>query len=354
MEIDTKLKNNIIKKGQIVKKAFFLIEKAEDKIIFVIDDMGCPVGSITDGDLRRAMIKNISLDSSVENVMKKNPILVDIDLSINELKKAFIENKVLYLALVNKKGQLKKIESYRSLFQKKLIENNVLIMAGGKGKRLLPLTKDNPKPMLKIGGLPLLETTIRNIARLGFYNITISLNYKGSHIEKYFKDGSDYGVSITYIKEEKELGTAGALSIFHPSNNLPFIVMNGDILTTLNFKKIVNFHNLNNAFSTMTVRSIDFEIPYGVVKLKNTKNIKNIIEKPTFNYLINSGIYVFDNKVLNIIPKNKKFDIISLFEKLKKLRKKNIIYMNTDYWIDIGQVKDYNKANFEFKNIFNN
>ena len=130
--------------------------------------------------------------------------------------------------------------------------------------------------------------------------------------------------------------------------------MNGDILTTLNFKKIVNFHNLNNAFSTMTVRSIDFEIPYGVVKLKNTKNIKNIIEKPTFNYLINSGIYVFDNKVLNIIPKNKKFDMISLFEKLKKLRKKNIIYMNTDYWIDIGQVKDYNKANFEFKNIFNN
>eukprot|EP01093_Parvamoeba_rugata_P012363 TRINITY_DN359_c0_g3_i1.p3 TRINITY_DN359_c0_g3~~TRINITY_DN359_c0_g3_i1.p3 ORF type:complete len:290 (+),score=23.32 TRINITY_DN359_c0_g3_i1:2032-2901(+) len=227
----------------------------------------------------------------------------------------------------------------------------VVIMAGGLGTRLRPLTQDTPKPMLPIGGRPLLESIIRNFIAQGYRKFFLSVNYKADVVEKHFADGSEFGADIRYLHEKKRLGTAGALSLLPERPDNPVIVMNGDLLTTVNFDHLLQFHNEHGAEATICGREYQQQVPYGVLKTEESY-LTGIIEKPFTKYLVNSGIYVVSPNSLNLVPKNSFFDMPQLFELLLEKKKKTAVFPIHEYWLDIGQFNDLEKAQNEFDNLF--
>jgi NDP-sugar pyrophosphorylase family protein len=223
-------------------------------------------------------------------------------------------------------------------------------MAGGEGMRLRPLTKNIPKPMLKVGNKPLLHTLVEKFKDSGYINIVMCVNYKSKVIKDYFGDGEKFGVKIEYIHEKTKMGTAGALSLFKKKPKEPFFVINGDLLTNLNFEKMLDFHYEHNSMATMCVREYNIDSPYGEVKLKN-ENIKSIEEKPKHKFFVNAGVYILDPKCIDLIPK-KFFDMPSLFKKMIENKNKTISFPLGEYWLDIGKINDYKKANLEFDFFF--
>ena len=224
-------------------------------------------------------------------------------------------------------------------------------MVGGLGTRLRPLTQDTPKPMLKVGNKPILQTIVERFAEYGFVNITMCVNFNASIIRDYFSDGKEFGVNIDYVLEEKRMGTAGALSLLKERPSEPFFVMNGDLLTNVNFEHIFNYHILNKATATMCVREYDYEVPYGVVKMNDNKIIE-IAEKPVQKFFVSAGIYMLSPEILDLIPKNEFYDMPALFEKLIKLSKNVISFPIREYWLDIGRMEEYQRANEEYKEVF--
>ena len=225
-------------------------------------------------------------------------------------------------------------------------------MAGGLGTRLRPLTEDIPKPLLKVGNKPILETIIKNFASHGFVDIVISINYKGDLIKNYFKDGSDLGVNITYVEENKRLGTAGALSLLADTPNEPFFVMNADLLTDVNFSHLMDYHCMGNSTGTMCVREYEYQIPYGVIQMENDC-ITEIVEKPINKFFVNAGIYVLSSKVFDYIPKDKFYDMPTLFNTLIKEKLKTLSFPIHEYWLDIGRMSDFEQAQSEYFRVFN-
>jgi len=224
-------------------------------------------------------------------------------------------------------------------------------MVGGLGTRLRPLTENTPKPMLKVGGKPILETIVKRFVDDGFTNITMCLGYKSNVIQDYFRDGGSFGANIDYIVEEERMGTAGALTLLEKRLDNPFFVMNGDLLTNINFEKMLDFHVEHNSKATMCVREYDIEVPYGVVNVAN-ENITSIIEKPIHSFFVNSGIYLLEPDCIDLIPDNKFYDMPTLFEELIAAKEKIISFPLQEYWLDIGRVADYEKANAEYHDIF--
>lgn len=249
----------------------------------------------------------------------------------------------------------KKVISYFEIddlidFNKLDKDNPVLIMAGGLGTRLLPLTENIPKPMLKVGNKPILETIISQFKNYGFKNIFISVNYKADIIENYFKDGKEFGVSIKYIKENRRLGTAGAIKLAEKYLKNPFFVINGDIITNVNFYNLLKYHSENSYKMTIGSRIYETQIPYGVLNIKNS-TVTSIDEKPISNYLVSGGVYVLNPELIKNIPENQYFDITQLIDVSISNNEKVGSYPITDYWMDIGKLDDYQKANNDVKNF---
>lgn len=225
-------------------------------------------------------------------------------------------------------------------------------MAGGLGTRLRPLTQDIPKPLLKVGNKPILETIIKNFANHGFVNITISLNYKGEMIKDYFGDGSNFGVNIDYVEENMRLGTAGALSLIENKPNEAFFVMNADLLTDVNFSHLLDFHSFSNSDATMCVREYEYQVPYGVIEVEES-NVTSIVEKPIQKFFVNAGIYVLSPKVFDYIPKNEFYDMPTLFNTFIEKEKRVISFPIHEYWLDIGRMSDFEQAQSEYFRVFN-
>ena len=225
--------------------------------------------------------------------------------------------------------------------------NWAVIMAGGKGVRLRPLTKYCPKPMVKVAGQPILERIILRFLDYGISNFYISINYLGKMIEDYFGDGKKFGCQIRYLKEKKYLHTGGSLSLLNEELSDPVIVMNGDLLTRINFTHLLQFHQKGKFSATIAVRPYSLEIPFGVVKSENNQ-LKSIKEKPNIPCLINAGIYVLNPEILSFIPKNKVFPLTNLFEKLLAKKKKIGVYQSKEDWIDVGQLDEFEKAEEDF------
>ena len=229
--------------------------------------------------------------------------------------------------------------------------NRVVLMVGGLGTRLRPLTQDTPKPMLKVGNKPILQTIVEKFAEYGFVNITMCVNFNASIIRDYFGDGKEFGVNIDYVLEQKRMGTAGALSLLKERPSEPFFVMNGDLLTNVNFEHILNYHTLNKATATMCVREYDYEVPYGVVKMNDNKIIE-IAEKPVQKFFVSAGIYMLSPEILDLIPQDEFYDMPTLFEKAIAQGKNVISFPIHEYWIDIGRLEEYQKANEEYAKVF--
>ena len=224
-------------------------------------------------------------------------------------------------------------------------------MVGGLGTRMQPLTESTPKPMLEVGNKPILQTIVEKFREYGYTDIVMCINYKSDVIKDFFGDGSKFGVEIEYVSEKNRMGTAGALSLFKGKMTEPFFVMNGDLLTNINFEHLHDFHISNNSIGTMCVRDYDIQVPFGVVSIKNTK-ILSIDEKPVEKFFVNAGIYMFNPEVMDYIPKDQFYDMPTLFTKLISKNKKIISFPIREYWIDVGRIEEYQKANIEYSKQF--
>lgn len=228
----------------------------------------------------------------------------------------------------------------------------VVIMAGGLGRRLRPLTDHTPKPMLPVGPKPVLQTIIENFAEQGFHNIYLCLNYKGEMIRRHFGDGAKLGVNITYIEEDRRLGTAGALSLLPDIPREPIVVMNGDLLTKVDFVRLLDFHNKQGFVATMAMREFSQQVPYGVLKIAEGYRIEALIEKPVERYYVNAGIYILDPETLQQVPDQKFYDMPTLFNRLLEQRRPVGSFPLRDYWVDIGRLEDLERASDEFTEMF--
>jgi len=343
-------KNILLSPTSTIKKALEIINQGSMRIALVVEDNKL-IGVISDPDIRRAMLKNISLEDNIESIYNTNPFKCYISETKEEIIAKAIEKNIYEIPIVDNKNNLVGFETLTHLLKPTTHQNKVVLMVGGLGTRLRPLTENTPKPMLKVGDKPILETIISNFKKYGFTDIILSVSYKSHVIEEYFEDGTKFGVQIEYIHEKKRMGTAGALSLIKEKLNEPFFVMNGDLLTNINFEHMMDYHISNNSYATMGVREYDFQVPYGVVNIDGI-HIKNIEEKPTHTFYVSGGIYILSPKILDLIPNERFYDMPTLFENIISKDLKSISFPIHEYWLDIGRVEEFEKANSEFTRYF--
>ena len=340
-----------LKQNATIKEALGIIDSGAMQIALVVDDNDKLIGTLTDGDIRRGILRGLDLDSSIETIVFKEPAVAKISSTKEEILKIALSKKLHQIPIVDDNGIVLDLKEIEELVEPKIKTNRVILMVGGLGTRLRPLTQDMPKPMLKVGNKPILQTIVEKFAEYGFVNITMCVNFNASIIRDYFGDGKEFGVNIDYVLEEKRMGTAGALSLLKERPSEPFFVMNGDLLTNVNFEHIFNYHTLNKATATMCVREYDYEVPYGVVKMNDNK-ITAIAEKPVQKFFVSAGIYMLSPEILDLIPQDEFYDMPTLFEKLIKLSKNVISFPIREYWLDIGRMEEYQRANEEYKEVF--
>ncbi|MCJ8161553.1 nucleotidyltransferase family protein [Acinetobacter zhairhuonensis] len=344
------VKKIVLNKRDTILKALELLDLYALRIVLVVDEDNHLLGSITDGDIRRGLLKGQDLHASVETIMHVTPYAIeDGELTNRQIFEIMREKR--YLALpVLKAGQLVNIITLEDLISRKRKENPVFIMAGGFGTRLRPLTDKCPKPMLPVGGKPLLETIVLSLKEQGFYKFYISTHYLPEIIEEHFGNGEKFDVQIQYVHENDPLGTGGALSLLPKEEiKLPFIVINGDVLTNMNFGKLIDFHEQNKSVATMCVREFQYQIPYGVVNSENNV-IQGMTEKPSYFFDINTGIYVISPELLAQV--NAEFiGMPTILEQQIALQQKITSYPLHEYWLDIGHMEDYNRAQRDIINL---
>ncbi|OLQ86151.1 alcohol dehydrogenase [Vibrio panuliri] len=339
-------KNVITKPNCTLRDALEIINSEALRVALVVDDDFVLKGVIADGDVRRALLRGIGLDDCVDVVMNRTPKTVAATTSKEEIIRIMNESDFLFMPIVDKDNVLVGLETLHSaLSTSPKYENPVFIMAGGFGTRLRPLTDSCPKPMLKIGDKPILETVIRSFIKAGFENFYISTHYMPEQIQSYFGDGSTLGVSITYVHEEHPLGTGGALGLLPKSlpKDLPLIMMNGDVLTKVDFQRLLDFHMDSEADATMCVREYEYQIPYGVINGEGSK-IVGMVEKPIQRFFVNAGIYVVSPRVIQSVPANYHIDMPTLLEEHMHSRDKIMMFPIHEYWLDIGRMDDFNRA----------
>ena len=331
------LKNNslIIQKDQKIFEAINRIVKSKMKILFVIDTKNKLLGSIASGDLRRSIKKKIDLNQKVEKIMNKRPKYF-----YRKVNKPSSIKDLICVPILNKKKQIIDFQYNQSITKDK--KNTVFLMAGGKGTRLLPLTKQTPKPLLKIKGTPIIEKIILNFRKQGFKNFVISINYLGNKIKKYLGKGDRLKVNIDYIEEKKYLGTAGSLSLINFKKNIfPIIVTNSDLISEIDHYNLINYHNKKKSDLTICGKNKIFKMPYGEILQKYDK-VDRIIEKPSIFHLVNAGVYVINKHILKNITKNKKLMMNEFITQQIKKNKKVFCYPIYENWVDIGNKIDFN------------
>lgn len=322
--------------------------------LLVVDDSGKLIGTVTDGDVRRAILNGLTTGAPVSSVMNPKPLVLNGDQLKNKkvvqeaveksihLIPIIDENHLLIDYILPKKDQVDPVRP-----------NKVVILAGGLGTRLRPLTNDCPKPLLKLNSKPILERIVESLKGQGFRHFFFAVNYKAKMLQDYFKDGSHFGVKISYLIEKEPLGTAGALSLLPESTDgSPVVVMNGDILTKVDLSNVLKFHSEHKSRATMCVNEYEHRVPYGVVHIGNNYEIQDIEEKPSINLLVNAGIYVINPDLLQLIPKNHYFDMPSLFEAVKVKQFQTAVYPLKEYWLDIGNKDDFERAQEEVSHEF--
>jgi dTDP-glucose pyrophosphorylase len=334
-----------------IKKTLEVIDKGAIKIAFVVDENDKLLGTITDGDIRRAILKGKNLEESINDIYNTNPFFVYENYNKNEILEICTKNKIYQIPIVDKNKKLVNILLLDEIIQPKDYPNKVILMLGGLGTRLRTLTEKTPKPLLKVGGKPIVETIIENFKKCGFKNFVFCVNYKAEQIVEYFGNGEKFGINIEYVYENKRMGTAGALSLLTQKPKESFFVMNGDLLTNVNFEYMLEYHKENKAIATMAVREYEYQVPFGVVETEENI-IKSIKEKPIKKFFVSAGIYILEPETIDYIPKNEFYDMPILFEALIKNNKKTVSFPLREYWLDIGRIEEFEKAQEEYKKVF--
>ena len=340
---------SIIYESSTFEEAKYLINNSPLHIALVIDKKNKLKGIVTKGDLRKGMLKHIEKTTSIKLVMNPNPITCTVENRNSKSKSFFNEKSLTHLPIINNNGEIVDIEYRNKKLKIDGQKHIAVIMAGGLGTRLRPLTYKKPKPLLKVGNKPILENIIENCIFYGLKKFYLSVNYRSKMIKDYFGDGSKWGIEIDYINEKEKLGTAGSLSLmkFVPQDS--FLVMNADLLTKVNLQELFSFHIENKSMATMCVKDIELIVPYGVIESENGM-IKKINEKPIHRFFVNAGLYLFDPKVLNLLSNGKILDMPEYFDKIIAAELKTAIFPIIEEWIDIGDFDDYKRANSIYDN----
>ena len=325
-----------------IKNAINILEQTALKIVLVVNQSGKLLGTISDGDIRRGLIRGLVLDNPIESIVCKEPIVVEPSISRVDLFDLMIKHKIYQIPVVD--GHRNIVGLYlRDLLEKKVVrENCMIVMAGGKGMRLRPYTQNTPKPLLVIQGRPILEHILMRAIDEGFRSFIFSINYLGEQIEDYFGNGEKYGVKINYLKENHELGTAGSLSLLNTRPTAPFIVSNGDVLTDLKYGTFLDFHLKQNAHATMALRSYEWQNPYGVVHTSGF-DIVGFEEKPVNKSNINAGIYALNPGVLDYLNYASFCDMPEIFERIQSNGGRVMGYPIHENWADIGRVEIFHQ-----------
>jgi|MDTC01.1.fsa_nt_gb dTDP-glucose pyrophosphorylase len=358
MKIVKILSNNIsIDQNKTILDAMTLLndsaKRKESHLLLVIDDVGKLVGTVTDGDIRRAFLKGFTSESPIKEACKMNPIVIPEGLSEENIQNLMQINEVNSIPVVDKDGVALRVECLDEYGAVSEAGHVAIIMAGGEGVRLKPLTDDIPKPMLKVAGVPILQIILESLKSVGFKRFILNVRYLSHVIEDYFGDGSKQGVDIKYIYEPKPLGTAGSLGII-PDELKPdkaFLVLNGDLLTTLDFKVFVDFHISTKYDFTLCGRPYEVEIPFGYPVISGDI-VEGFREKPTFTHLVNSGIYCVSPELINEVPKNVYFDMPDLIRNIISKGKRVGVFPLREQFHEIGRHESYAEAEVFCRNNF--
>ena len=332
-----------------ITEAIAVLDRTGTGIVLVVDKQRRLIGTVTDGDVRRAILQGVSLDGNVALLFEnraKEAVVAHPSTPTAERLQLMQERSIRHLPILSKAGRVVELVLLSELSDQQRSSVSAIVFAGGYGTRLRPLTETLPKPMLPIGGRPLLERIVQSLAASGIRDVRITTCFMAEKIRDHFGDGSRLGVQIRYIDEERPLGTAGALgTIDRPK--ITTLAVNGDILTDLNFQTVVDFHSDHEADMTVAVRKYEFQVEYGVVESDGIETT-GLVEKPSFQFFINAGIYVLEPAVFDYVPRGTRFDMPDLIKSLIADKRRVISFPIREYWLDIGRHDDYAQANDDF------
>lgn len=343
-KVSSDWKSALLPDGATLQCAVDIINRTGLQIALVIDPSSRLVGTVTDGDIRRPLLRGLGLDAPLDGVMNPSPMVVTPDMGRDLVMGLMRANRIHQLPVVESERRVVGLHVWDDVVVPARRRNTMVLMAGGFGRRLRPFTDDCPKPMLPVAGRPILEHIIERGCVEGFTNFVISVHYLGDVIRNHFGDGSRWGVDISYLQEKEPLGTAGAITLLDPIPITPFIVANGDVLSNVKFGEVLDFHREHKADATMAVRQHEWQHPFGVVRTEGTR-IVALEEKPIIRTYVNAGIYAVEPSALALLAKGQHCDMPKLFEMLKEAGKATIAYPMHEPWLDVGRAEDLDRAN---------
>lgn len=342
---------HVIRESESVREALIRLDAlASDATLFVVDEKTTLLGSLTDGDLRRGFIKGLDLNSPLLNFVQKDPAYIrEHEYAIEKIEN-YKRKNFRVIPIVNSNHCVIDVLNFR--IKVDLIPADAVLMAGGEGKRLRPLTENTPKPLLKVGGKPVIEYNIDRLSQVGIKNVNISINYLGQQIVDFFGNGQSKGIEISYVQEDKPLGTIGSILLVKNFQHDDIIVMNSDLLTNIDFSDFYKTYKSHDADMAVAAISYHVDVPYAVLEVTEQSSlVKSLKEKPRYTYYSNAGIYILNKRLLSMIPRDSFFDITDLMEKVLEMNLKLITYPINGYWLDIGKHEDFKKAQEDIKHI---
>ena len=337
-----------------IRQAIVRIDRTRWKIALVVDNERHLLGTITDGDVRRAILAGMDLDSPVKTLLDRRaptahptPLTASVGTSRADLLSMMNEYTLRHIPVVDESGRVVDVVLLDDLVREEELPLRAVIMAGGYGTRLRPITEGLPKPMLPIGDRPLLELTLQQLRDAGIKRVNLATHYKRDIIANHFGDGHNFGVKIRYVEEDQPLGTAGALGLIETSED-PLLVINGDVVTRVDFHAMLDFHRHHRADMTVAVRQHEVQLPHGVVETDGLA-ITGISEKPILRHFMNAGIYLLNPEMCRFVPSGRRYDMTDLISRLIAEGCRVVSFPIREYWLDIGQVEDYQKALRDFE-----
>jgi dTDP-glucose pyrophosphorylase len=343
-------RQSVLSPTATVGEAVRVLDLVAIKIVLIVNELGVLEGTISDGDIRRGLLKGFSLASPIENVIHRNALVVLPEVSREVVTQLMIQNKIQQIPIVDNGHRVLGLHLWDAIATPPIRPNLMVIMAGGLGTRLRPYTEACPKPLVKVNGKPMLEHIVERAKFEGFRHFIIITHHLGHMIEEYFGDGARLGVRMEYIREESPLGTAGGLSLLDPLPSSPFLISNGDVVTDIRYGGLLDFHVRHVAMGTMAVRLYEWQHPFGVVQIDGVE-IAGFEEKPLTRSHVNAGIYVLDPRALSLLEKDVQCDMPTLFERLRASLEKTVAYPMHEPWLDVGRPEDLELATLQFKNI---
>jgi dTDP-glucose pyrophosphorylase len=334
----------ILPESSTIGQAISNLDQVAIRIVLVVDKAHKLVGTISDGDIRRGLLKGLDLNSPIARLVNHNALVVPPEMSRDMVRQLMAANKIQQIPVVDGQQQVVGLHLWDEMSTSPARANLMVIMAGGKGTRLLPYTQDCPKPMVLVAGRPMLEHIIERAKLEGFHHFVLAIHHLGHVIETHFGNGEQLGVKIDYLREQSPLGTAGALSLLNPRPDAPFVVTNGDVVTDIRYGELLDFHNRHQASATMAVRVHEWQHPFGVVRTQGVE-ILGFEEKPVARSHINAGVYALSPEILNELILDVPCDMPTLFERIQEKAKRTVAYPMHELWMDVGRPDDLLEVN---------